>query len=75
MDAAYKSIDSKKWEAVELDDWRGSNDADVGVQLKDYDDDHFLVKEEVMPDGSTKLILKEKRADKVAKRKEKRSQD
>lgn len=65
MDAAYKSIESKKWEPIEIDDWRGSDDADAGVALKDYDDDHFLVKEEVMPDGTTKLILKEKVGGKI----------
>lgn len=65
MDAAYKSIESKKWESVEVEDWRGSDDADAGVKLKDYDDDHFLVKEEVMPDGTTKLILKEKVGGKI----------
>ncbi len=65
MDAAYKSIETKKWEPVELEDWRGSEEADAGVQLKDYDDDHFLVKEEVMPDGTTKLILKEKVGGKI----------
>jgi len=65
MDAAYKSIESKRWEPVELEDWRGSDDADAGVQLKDYDDDHFLVKEEVMPDGTKKLILKEKAGGKI----------
>lgn len=65
MDAAYKSIESKKWEPVEIDDWRGSDAADAGVALKDYDDDHFLVKEEVMPDGTTKLILKEKVGGKI----------
>jgi hypothetical protein len=28
-----------------LEDWRGLDDADAGVQMKDYDDKHFLVKE------------------------------
>lgn len=65
MDAAYKSMESKRWEPVEIDDWRGSDDAGGGVTLKDYDDDHFLVKEEVMPDGTTKLILKEKVGGKI----------
>ncbi|GAB4521745.1 MAG: Gfo/Idh/MocA family oxidoreductase [Anaerolineae bacterium] len=65
MDAAYRSIESKKWEPVELEDWRGSTDADAGVQLKDYDETHYLIKEEVMPDGRIKLILKEKSTGKV----------
>lgn len=65
MDAAYKSIETKKWEPVVLADWRGSDDADAGVQMKEYDDNHFLIKEEIMPDGRTKLILKEKAGGKV----------
>ncbi|MCA9891124.1 MAG: Gfo/Idh/MocA family oxidoreductase, partial [Anaerolineae bacterium] len=68
MDAAYKSIESKKWEPVVLEDWRGSDDADAGVQVRDYDADHFLIKEEVMPDGRTKLILKEKSGGKIVQK-------
>jgi predicted dehydrogenase len=68
MDAAYKSIESKRWETVILEDWRGSEDADTGVQMKDYDDKHFLVKEEKMPDGKTKLILKEKIGGKITQK-------
>ena len=60
MDAAYRSSESKQWETVILEDWRGSDDAETGVELTDYDDSYFLIKEEKMPDGKTKLILKEK---------------
>ena len=60
MDAAYKSIETKQWESVVIEDWRGSDDADAGTHIQDYDDQHFLIKSEVMPDGRTKLILKEK---------------
>jgi predicted dehydrogenase len=51
MDAAYRSIDSKRWEPVELEDWRGSDEAGAGVQLTDFDADHYLIKRETMPDG------------------------
>lgn len=68
MDAAYKSIESKQWEPVILEDWRGSEDEDAGVQMKDYDAEHFLVKEEKMPDGKTKLILKEKAGGKIVQK-------
>lgn len=60
IDAAYRSAQTKQWEKVVLEDWRGSEDAEAGVLLRDYDDQHFLIKEEKMPDGATKLILKEK---------------
>lgn len=65
MDAAYRSAQSKQWEAVQIDDWRGSTDADAGLKLSEYDADHFLIKEEKMPDGRTKLILKQKASGKV----------
>ncbi len=60
MDAAYKSVQSKKWEPVELADWRGATDGGEKVALTEYDADHFLIKEEKMPDGRTKVILKNK---------------
>lgn len=65
MDAAYRSIESKRWEPVELEVWRGSTEADTGVQMTEYDAAHFLVKEEKMADGRTKLILKEKAGGKI----------
>ncbi|MFP4483840.1 MAG: Gfo/Idh/MocA family protein [Spirochaetota bacterium] len=68
MDAIYRSIESKKWEPVEIDDWRGRDDADVDRKMSEYDDAHFLVKEERMPDGRTKLILKEKAGGKIVQR-------
>ncbi|MBC7870884.1 MAG: Gfo/Idh/MocA family oxidoreductase [Chitinophagaceae bacterium] len=68
MDAAYKSMKSKQWETVLIDDWRGSEDAGGGVQMSEYDDQHFLIKEEKMPDGSTKLILKEKAGGKIVQK-------
>ncbi|MFC1959331.1 Gfo/Idh/MocA family protein [Chloroflexota bacterium] len=68
MDAAYKSMESKQWEPVLLDDWRGDEEADTGVQLSDYDADNFLIKRELMPDGREKLILKEKVGGKVVQK-------
>lgn len=68
MDAAYRSIESKRWEPVELDDWRGSDEAAAGIDLPDYDGEHFLIKQEKMPDGKTKLILKEKATGKVVQK-------
>ncbi len=65
MDAAYRSIESKRWEPVELEVWRGSAEVDTGVQMTEYDTAHFLVKEEKMADGRTKLILKEKVGGKI----------
>lgn len=65
MDAAYRSIESKSWEPVLLDDWRGADESDSGVQMSEYDAEYYLIKEEKMPDGRTKLILKEKSSGKI----------
>lgn len=60
IDACYKSAQSKKWEPVELKVWRGGQGKDRGAALKDYDDEHYLIKEERMPNGNLKVILKNK---------------
>ena len=68
MDTAYKSARSKQWEPVELEIWRGSNEIGRGIELQEFDTDHFLVKEEIMPDGRTKQILKEKEGGRIVER-------
>ena len=68
MDAAYRSADSRKWEPVILEDWRGSDDAETEVKMADYDEDHFLIKQEKMPDGKTKYILKQKSSGKIVQK-------
>jgi hypothetical protein len=65
MDACYKSAETKRWEKVELEVWRGKEGITSGIELVDFDSDHFLIKKEVMPDGKTKLMLKEKSSGKI----------
>ncbi len=60
MDASYKSSRSKQWEPVELPDWRGNTDGSQPLGAKEYDEAHWLIKEEHLPDGRKKVILKEK---------------
>ena len=67
MDACYKSAQSKKWEPVELDTWRGKNNAEQVVNFKEFDADHYLIKEEKLPNGK-KLILKNKKTGKIIQR-------
>jgi len=53
---------------VQIADWRGG---EVNVEaggLKDYDDEHFLVKEEKMLDGKLKVILKGKKTGTISER-------
>ncbi len=60
IDACYASAKSKKWEPVQLDIWRGKADVPKINALKDYDENYFLIKKELLPNGVTKLILKDK---------------
>jgi hypothetical protein len=66
MDAAYKAAETKKWEPVEVQDWRGGPLNQENAGLKEYDETHFLIKEEKMPDGKLKVILKDKQTGKIS---------
>lgn len=69
MDAAYRSAKSKKWEPVKLEEWRGLPDDAVQVQKEvEFDENHWLLKEEILPDGSRKILLKEKTSGKLVQR-------
>jgi hypothetical protein len=68
MDACYRAAESKKWEPVELEVWRGEGVAQEIRGRVEYDADHYLIKEEVMPDGRTKLILKNKTSGEVVQK-------
>ena len=68
IDASYRAAESKRWEPVQLDIWRGKKVEEGHVELEDYNDTYFLLKKEVMPDGKTKLILKEKTSGKIVQK-------
>jgi predicted dehydrogenase len=58
MDAAYKSVGSKLWEPVDVE-WRGGSTPRIEKKTALHDG-HPIVKEEVLPDGRSKLILADK---------------
>jgi hypothetical protein len=64
MDACYKSIESKKWEPVEME-WRYGEYKENEI-VRDYDEKHFLMKTERMPDGRRKVIVKNKKSGKIS---------
>ena len=68
IDACYKSAQSKKWEPVNLKVWRGGAVNEGEAAFKDYDAQHLLIKEEKMPDGRLKIILKDKNNGKISQR-------
>ena len=68
MDACYRSAKSRKWEPVKLKTWRGNEKTERINALRDYDKDNLLVKEEIMPDGTKKIILKNKKTGKISQK-------
>lgn len=68
IDAAYKSIKSKKWEPVDLPIWRGREGVASVSAVRDFDADHTIIKEERMSDGTMKVILRNKRTNKIVQR-------
>ncbi|HZY79684.1 MAG TPA: Gfo/Idh/MocA family oxidoreductase [Cyclobacteriaceae bacterium] len=68
LDACYKSAKSKQWEPVKLDIWRGKTGVSKDSHLTSYDNDHYLVKEEVTHYGAKKWILKNKKTGKITER-------
>lgn len=68
LDAAYKSAETKQWEPVPLNIWRGKTGVTKDSHLHPYDADHYLVKEEVTHYGAKKVILKNKKTGKIVER-------
>jgi predicted dehydrogenase len=58
IDACYASAASRSWEPVRLDDWRGGTVERIGKTRREHDG-RTVIKEEQMPDGRRKLILKD----------------
>lgn len=68
MDACYRSVKSKKWEPVELKEWRGSDQVEPLSAFVEYDAAYWLVKTETLPDGRRKVILKDKKTGEIIQR-------
>lgn len=68
LDAAYLSASTKKWEPVNLEEWRGINEKKATKEMSSYDDDYYLIKEEVLPSGEKKFIVKNKKTGSIEKR-------
>jgi predicted dehydrogenase len=68
MDAAYRSIDSKSWEPVRLEVWRGAAAGEARAHATASDERYLLIKRECMADGKVKLILKDRKTGEVTQR-------
>src|SRR5712691_8871627 len=58
MDACYRSAKSRAWESVELFEWRGGETPRIAKSPETYEG-QTVIKRELLPDGRTKLILKD----------------
>ncbi|MEP6615351.1 MAG: Gfo/Idh/MocA family oxidoreductase [Ginsengibacter sp.] len=65
LDAAYLSAKNKTWEPVNLEIWRGKVGFTKDSHLVEYDNEHYLIKEEMTHYGAKKLILKNKKSGKI----------
>ena len=64
IDACYQSAQSRKWETIELEDWRGKVSVDH-LRTKPEANRKVLLKSEIMPDGRTKQIFKDPQTGKI----------
>jgi predicted dehydrogenase len=58
MDACYRSAESRRWEPVDLEEWRGAEVGRIAPARREWDG-KTLIKQEQMPDGRLKLIVKD----------------
>ena len=69
IDACYRSAKSKQWEPIELEVWRGATEVEaIGVSAVEVDGGYTLIKEERMPDGRLKQILRDKESGAITER-------
>jgi len=68
LDAAFLSAKTKQWEPVKIEDWRGVAEKKKEKQMTSYDEDYYLIKEEVLPSGEKKFIVKNKKTGSIEKK-------
>ena len=68
LDAAYKSAETKVWEPVLIEDWRGDEPSTSKVEMNSYDEEHYLIKEEILPNGDVKTIIKHKTTGEISQK-------
>ena len=68
IDACYRSAESKRWEPVDLDPWRGRLEAPSAGAAAETLGGSLVVKRERMPDGRLKLILKDPGSGRITER-------
>jgi hypothetical protein len=61
-------METKRWEPVELEIWRGSEGGEKKAGAAAFDEQYDLIKRERLPDGRVKLILKDRSSGDVVQR-------
>ena len=69
IDACYRSAKTRQWESVEIDGWRGDATADLQAQREELDG-LVVMKREKLPDGRTKVVLKDTATGTISERTE-----
>jgi predicted dehydrogenase len=65
IDACYRSARSRRWEPVELEIWRGLEQVERIRVAAPERDGKVVIKQERMPDGRTKWILKDQQTGEI----------
>lgn len=68
LDASFLSAKTKQWEPVSIEDWRGDAVSNAEEMLTEYDQQFYLIKEEILPQGDAVVILKNKKTGEVVKK-------
>lgn len=64
--ACYKSAKTKRWEPVKLERWsKSAKKEKTGAAKKTAGEKYALIKEERMPDGKIKQILRDRKTGKI----------
>lgn len=58
VDAAYRSMTSKRWEEIVLNEWRGDYASATKSNVERFDNQHEIIKKEVLPDGTMRWIVR-----------------
>ena len=61
-------LKQKNGNLIKIDDWRGRTEKKTEKQMASYDEDHYLIKEEVLPSGEKKFIIKNKKTGSIESR-------
>jgi len=68
IDACYRSAQSKNWEPVIIEDWRGAPDEEVALEGTAEEEQYIRLKEERLLDGRVKLILRDRKTGETIER-------